>query len=110
MEYSAKKLPTLNTRPNEVLICRSMPGKRREGSGAISFVTASVRATRCHLVDVAWRFGDPVDLFPESFDNRDDRRDIIGRREWQIRYKRFKAEGKSDGEAHQLASVTSAHC
>jgi len=64
----------------------------------------TVRAARRHLVDIAWRFGDPVDLFPEWFDNREDRRDIIGRREWQIRYKRFKAEGKSDVKAHQLAS------
>jgi hypothetical protein len=68
----------------------------------------TVRAARRHLVDIAWRFGDPVDLFPEWFKNSEDRRDIIGRREWQIRYRRLKAEGKSDGEAHQLASEISA--
>jgi hypothetical protein len=34
----------------------------------------TVHAARRHLVDVAWRFGDPVDLFPEWFDNRDERR------------------------------------
>jgi hypothetical protein len=67
-------------------------------------------APRAAIWSILPGFGDPVDLFPEWFDNREDRRDIIGRREWQIRYKRFKAEGKSDGEAHQLASVTSAHC
>jgi hypothetical protein len=98
-EVFAKTLPTLNTRPNEVLICRSMPGKRRESSGATSFVTASLRTACRYHVDVACCFGDHVDFFPERFESNEDRRYTIGRREWQIRYQRFKAEGKSDGKA-----------
>jgi hypothetical protein len=65
---------------------------------------AVIRSVQSHVVQLGWTFEDPIDLFPDFFTNEADRREAISYRQWQIAYRKFKAEGHSDNDAHRLAS------
>lgn len=71
-----------------------LPNETHEGA---------VRSAKRHLVDIAWRIGMPLDLFPAWFDNDEDRKEIIWRREWQLRYQALHDAGYTDVEAHRLS-------
>lgn len=65
---------------------------------------AVIKSVQQHIVQLGWRFEDPIDLFPDWFTDANDRKEAIRYRQWQLDFRKFRAEGMSENEAHLAAS------
>jgi hypothetical protein len=63
----------------------------------------TILAAGSWLADVGWEVGDPLDDFPAWFTDLRERREIVERRQWQLRYKAIRELGYDETEAHGMA-------
>lgn len=81
------------------------------GTGSQSFDSRdeAIRASQRHIVQLGWRIEDPIDIFPEWFTDKHDRKEAIEYRQWQLNYRELKDRGLNDNQAHRYASYPREH-